>query len=66
VDSLLGLLETFWTALTARGGRPGHLASSIAVAPATCNLMNPDKEKTVEQAFGILRSSQERSEKSTV
>ena len=55
VDSLLGLLETFWTALIARGvGRDSLLRQSL-LAPATCNLMNPDKEKTVEQAFGILR-----------
>jgi hypothetical protein len=55
VDSLLGLLETFWTALIARGvGRDTLLRQSL-LAPATCNLMNPDKEKTVEQAFGILR-----------
>jgi hypothetical protein len=55
VDSLLGLLETFWTALIARGvGRDTLLRQSL-LAPATCNLMNPDKEKTVEQAFDMLR-----------
>jgi hypothetical protein len=55
VDSLLGMLETFWTALIVRGvGRDTLLRQSL-LAPATCNLMNPDKEKTVEQAFGILR-----------
>jgi hypothetical protein len=55
VDSLLGLLETFWTALTARGVDRDTLLRQSLLAPATCNLMNPDKEKTVEQAFGILR-----------
>jgi hypothetical protein len=25
------------------------------LAPATCNLLNPDKEKTVEKAFEVLR-----------
>ena len=55
VDSLLGLLETFWTALAARGVDRDTLLRQSLLAPATCNLMNPDKEKTVEQAFGILR-----------
>jgi len=55
VDSLLGLLETFWTALIARGVDRDTLLRQSLLAPATCNLMNPDKEKTVEQAFGILR-----------
>ena len=55
VDSLLGLLETFWTALIARGVDRDTLLRQSLLAPATCNLMNPDKEKTVEQAFRILR-----------
>jgi hypothetical protein len=55
VDSLLGLLEAFWTALAERGVDHGALLRQSLLAPATCNLMNPDKEKTVEQAFRILR-----------
>ena len=55
VDSLLGRLEAFWTALAERGVDRGALLRQSLLAPATCNLMNPDKEKTVEQAFGMLR-----------
>jgi hypothetical protein len=55
IDSLLGLLETFWTALIEKGVDRGTLLRQSLLAPATCNLMNPDKEKTVEQAFHVLR-----------
>jgi len=55
VDSLLGLLEAFWTALAERGVDRGTLLRQSLLAPATCNLMNPDEGKTVEQAFRILR-----------
>jgi hypothetical protein len=30
------------------------------LAPATCNLLNPDKEKTVEKAFEMLRELSEK------
>jgi len=31
------------------------LLGQSLLAPATCNLLNPDKEKTVEKAFEVLR-----------
>jgi hypothetical protein len=41
-------------------GRKGlderRLLRQSLLAPATCNLMNPDKEKTVEKAFDVLRA----------
>jgi hypothetical protein len=53
--SLMGKLETFWEDLTRRGVNPERLLHQSLIAPATCNLLNPDKEKTVEKAFGVLK-----------
>jgi len=55
IDSLMGRLETFWKELFAKGVDPSLLARQSLLAPATCNLMNPDKEKTVEKAFEMLK-----------
>lgn len=55
IDSLLGLLETFWTALSEKGVDRERLLRQSLLAPATCNLMNADKEKTVEKAFEVLK-----------
>jgi hypothetical protein len=48
-------LETFWEDLFRRGVDQERLLRQSLLAPATCNLLNPDKEKTVEKAFEILR-----------
>ena len=55
IDSLMGRLETFWKELFAKGVDPSILARQSLLAPATCNLMNPDREKTVEKAFEMLK-----------
>ncbi len=55
IDSLKERLETFWEDLFRRGVDQERLLRQSLLAPATCNLMNPDKEKTVEKAFEILR-----------
>ena len=55
VDSLKRLLETFWEDLYQKGVDQEKLLRQSLLAPATCNLMNPDKEKTVEKAFEILK-----------
>jgi len=55
IDSLMGRLETFWKELFAKGVDPAILARQSLLAPATCNLMNPDREKTVEKAFEMLK-----------
>jgi hypothetical protein len=34
---------------------PKRLLQQSLLAPATCNLLNPDREKTVEKAFEVLR-----------
>ncbi len=54
-DSLAGKLETYWEDLSRKGVDSGRLLRQSLLAPATCNLLNPDKEKTVEKAFEVLR-----------
>jgi hypothetical protein len=54
-DSLIERLETFWKGLIQRGMNREKLLHQSLLAPATCNLLNPDKEKTVEKAFEMLR-----------
>jgi len=55
IDSLIEKLETFWEDLSRKGVDPKKLYRQSLLAPATCNLLNPDKEKTVEKAFEVLR-----------
>jgi len=55
IDSLMERLETFWDGLSQKGVDRGRLLRRSLLAPATCNLMNPDKEKAVEKAFEMLQ-----------
>jgi hypothetical protein len=55
IDSLMEKLETFWEDLSRKGVDSKRLLRQSLLAPATCNLLNPDKEKTVERAFEVLR-----------
>jgi hypothetical protein len=59
-DSLMGRLETFWENLTRKGMDRKRLFRQSLLAPATCNLLNPDKEKTVEKAFEVLKELSEK------
>jgi hypothetical protein len=54
-DSLMEKLETFWEDLSRKGMDSKRLLRQSLLAPATCNLLNPDKEKTVEKAFEVLK-----------
>jgi len=54
-DSLVGKLEAFWEDLSRKGVDQKKLLRQSLLAPATCNLLNPDKEKTVEKAFEVLK-----------
>ncbi len=56
VDSLAGRLEELWETLDRKGVDRRKLLRQSLLAPATCNLLNPDKEKTVERAFEVLRA----------
>jgi hypothetical protein len=55
INSLTERLETFWEDLSRKGVDQEKLLRQSLLAPATCNLLNPDKEKTVEKAFEVLR-----------
>jgi len=54
VPSLIQRLETVWEKLWSKGIDRQQLVKSSMLSPATCCLVNPDKEKTVERAFDSL------------
>jgi len=55
IHSLMERLETFWEDLFRKGVNQSKLLHQSLLAPATCNLLSPDKERTVEKAFDVLR-----------
>ena len=55
IQSLESLLEEIWASLCAKGLDMDFLLSRSLLSPATCCLVNPDKEKTVEKAFVMIK-----------
>jgi hypothetical protein len=55
MDSLASLLESVWAVLDKRGIDRDDILSRSLISPATCCLVNPDGEKTVEKAFTVVR-----------
>jgi hypothetical protein len=55
MSTLCAQLENVWNVLGRRGIDIPHLLSKSMLSPATCCLINPDKEKTVEKAFAGVR-----------
>ena len=53
--ALIQRLERVWAALCAKGVDRDFLLSRSLLSPATCCLINPDREKTVEAAFDRIR-----------
>jgi len=53
-DSLIGRLETVWSVLAKKGIDREFLFSRSLLSPATCCLINPDREKTVDKAFAVI------------
>jgi hypothetical protein len=51
IPSLINRLETVWKILRKKGIDTIQLLEQSLLSPATCCLINPDKEKTVEMAF---------------
>ena len=51
MDSLIAQLESVWQTLGKKGIDIDHMLTRSLLSPATCCLVNPDKEKTVEKAF---------------
>jgi hypothetical protein len=54
LPSLIGCLESVWQALLKKGVVRDRLIAQSMLSPATCCLVNPDKEKTVERAFSSV------------
>ncbi len=54
-DSLIERLESFWEDLARKGIEREKILRQSLLAPAACNLLNADREKTVERAFAVLK-----------
>ncbi|MBS3731701.1 MAG: hypothetical protein KGY42_02240, partial [Desulfobacterales bacterium] len=54
------LLESFWSGLYARGVDREQLLAQSLLSPATCCLINPDIEKTVEKGFATVKNLSEK------
>ncbi len=52
--ALIKRLETVWEYLWSQGVDQELLINNSMISPATCCLVNPDKERTVERAFGSV------------
>ncbi len=55
MNSLIAQLENVWQILAKKGIDTAYLLHRSMLSPATCCLVNPDKEKTVEKAFSIVQ-----------
>jgi len=53
--SLTGRLEEIWSILSSKGIDRDWLLARSLLSPATCCLVNPDGEKTVEAAFKMVK-----------
>ena len=56
IESLEAMLIDLWEKLGTKGLDLGFLLSRSLLSPATCCLVNPDGEKTVEKAFGLVQN----------
>ncbi len=54
IPSLIQRLENVWEILWSKGIDRDLLIARSMLSPATCCLINPDKERTVERAFGAV------------
>ena len=54
--TLAAQLENVWRILSKKGIDLEYLLSRSMLSPATCCLVNPDKEKTVEKAFASVQT----------
>jgi hypothetical protein len=58
-ESLAGRITGLWTELGRKGLDLERLLSQSLLSPATCCLVNPDGEKTVEMAFRLTKELSE-------
>ena len=54
ISSLIQRLENVWKILWSKGVDRDQLIARSMLSPATCCLVNPDKERTVERAFATM------------
>jgi hypothetical protein len=55
INTLVAKLTNLWDVLTHKGIDRQFLFSRSLISPATCCLVNPDGEKTVEKAFRVVK-----------
>ena len=55
MPSLIEHLESVWKVLWSKGIDRDQMLSASMISPATCCLINPDKERTVERAFAAVK-----------
>jgi len=60
VEALTKRLEGLWDSLAGRGIDRELLITNGMLSPATCCLVNPDAEKTVEKAFSVVNELSQR------
>lgn len=56
ISSMMVRLENVWNVLESHGIDKQSMLEQSLLSPATCCLVNPDKEKTVEKAFQAVKS----------
>jgi len=56
VETLERRLSGMWETLARKGLDRELVLSRGLLSPATCCLINPDRERTVEQAFGVVKA----------
>jgi hypothetical protein len=59
-DHLIAYLESLWPTLLEAGIDRDQLLAQSLLAPATCCLINPDREKTVTLAYAWLKETSQR------
>lgn len=60
IDTLGARLTAVWNFLAEKGLDRDYLLSKSLISPATCCLVNPDGEKTVEKAFKVVKDLSQR------
>jgi hypothetical protein len=55
IQSMIHRLEKVWQVLWTGGIDREQMIAASMLSPATCCLVNPDKERTVERAFASVR-----------
>jgi len=60
MPSMIRRLEDVWKILWSKGIDREQMISQSMLSPATCCLVNPDKERTVERAFASVKQISDR------